>query len=356
MKSLKLISSSFLIMATYTLQAQEVRISNGAYVTVEGNAQIVMNGMGLNNNGNFRALSGTLVFTGGKAEGASFISGRSFPSFHHLTIDRTSGDLQLNTRIFVDGNLEFLNGNLDLNNYSIDLGSTGKLVGELRNARLLGQNGGYVKSTAFIEQGQEINPGNLGLQLSSTEYLGNTTIIRGHLQQQNKNGESSIERYYEINPAFPVTNTMKVRAYFLDVESTSFDPQQLGLWSSADAGRNWSQVKTDATNYELTKSDGPGVMRITYFTRRPNNQVNNTFIQLYPNPVRDRFTLSYYGVDEEDIVVNLYNKNGQLLEAKKIRVVPGLNKIEWSMGRYAAGNYQLNIVSKNARQLPFVKE
>jgi len=45
-----------------------------------------------------------------------------------------------------------------------------------------------------------------------------------------------------------------------------------------------------------------------------------------------------------------------LLEVKKIRIVPGLNKIEWSMGRYAAGNYQLNIVSKKGRQLPFVKE
>jgi hypothetical protein len=343
-------------MTAYTLQAQEVRISNGAYVTVDGNAQIVMNGMGLNNNGNFRALSGTLVFTGGKSEGASFISGTSFPSFHHLRIDRTSGDLQLNTRIFVDGNLEFINGNVDLNNYSIDLGSTGKLVGESRNARLLGQNGGYVKSNVFIEQGQEINPGNLGLQLSSNQYLGNTTIIRGHLQQQNKNGEVSIERYYEVAPAFPIADKMKVRAYFLDVESTNFDPQQLGLWSSADAGRNWSQVKTDATNYELTKSDGPGVMRITYFNKRPNNQLNNTFIQLYPNPVRDRFTLAYYSAEEEDIIVNLYSKNGQLLEAKKIRALVGLNKIDWNVDKYSAGNYQLRIMNKTIRNLAFVKE
>jgi len=334
-----------------------VRVSNGLYVTVDDKAQIVMNGMGLNNNGNFRANSGTLIFTGGQNEGAAYISGSSFPILHHLIIDRSSGDLLLNTRIFVNGNLELVNGNLELNNYSIDLGSTGKLTGESRRARITGQHGGYIKATAFLQSPKDANPGNLGLQLNSEANLGSTSIIRGHVQQLNKNGELSIERYYEIDPAFPVANNVKVHAYFLDVESANSDPKELVLWSSDDAGRNWSPVKTDSKNYELTKSNGPAGMRVTYFNRQStSNQLNNAFIQLYPNPVRDRFTLAYYSTDEEDIVVNLYTKNGQLLEAKKIRAVVGLNKIDWSVSKYAAGNYQLRVLNKNGKNLAFVKE
>jgi len=357
MKFRKSIIGSLLLIASFPLKAQELRISTGTNVIVDDNAQIVLNGMGLNNSGNYRMLSGTLVFTGTKADGAAYISGSSFPMLHNFKIDRISSDLQLNTRVFVNGNLELAAGNLDLNNYSVDLGSTGKLIGESRNTRVLGNNGGYIKATAIIGRGDNIEPGNLGLQINSDDNLGTTTVTRGHIQQRNKNGELSIERYYEIDPAFQVNNKINVRANFLDVESTNSDVQQLVLWSSDDAGRNWKPVKAGVTNYELTRSDGLNNMRVTYFTKKVGgDQLNNAYIQLYPNPVREQFTLSYYSADEEDVLVNLYTKSGQLLESRKIRMVPGLNKLDWNVGKYAAGNYQLSVLSKNGRNLPFVKE
>ena len=357
MKFQKITISTVLLLAAISVRAQEVRISAGTNVIVDGDAQIVLNGMGLNNNGNYRTLSGTLVFTGTKADGAAYINGSSFPMLHHLKIDRISRDLQLNTRVFVNGNLELAAGNLELNNYSIDLGSTGRLIGESRNTRVLGNTGGYIKATALVARGENIEPGNLGLLINSDDNLGTTTVIRGHIQQRNKDGELSIERYYEIDPAFQVNNKINVRANFLDVESTNPDMQQLVLWSSDDAGRNWKPVKSGVTNYELTKSDGLNNMRVTYFTKKPgSNQLNSAYIQLYPNPVRENFTLSYYSSDEEDVLVNLYTKSGQLLEAKKMRMVPGLNKMEWNVGKYAAGTYQLRVLSRNGKNLSFVKE
>jgi len=355
MKFQKTIIGSFLVLGFLATEAQELRISSGTNVIVDGNAQIVLNGMGLNNNGSYRTIAGTLVFTGTQAEGASYISGSSYPVLQHLKVDRTTGQLQLNTRLFVNGNLELLAGNLDLNNYSIDLGSTGKLIGESRNTRILGNNGGYIKATAVIGRGDNIAPGNLGLQLNSDDNLGSTTVTRGHIQQRNKDGELSIGRYYEIDPAFQVNNKVNVRASFLDVESTRGDIQELVLWSSDDAGRNWKPVRAGVTNYELTRSDGLNNMRVTWFSRK-SNALNNAYIQLYPNPVREQFTLSYYSTDEEDVLVNLYTKSGQLLESKKIRMVPGLNKLDWNVGRYAAGTYQLNVLSRNGKNLSFVKE
>ncbi len=356
MKFQKSISSFLLVMGLYWVQAQEIHISSGIYVTVEGPTQLVMNGMGLNNNGNFKALGGSLVFTGGLTEGAAFISGSSFPVFYHLSIDRTSGDLQLNTRIFVNGNLELVNGNLELNNYSIDLGSTGKLSGESRRARITGQHGGYIKATAFLQSPKDANPGNLGLQLNSEANLGSTTITRGHLQQLNRDGELSIERYYEINPAFPVSSNMKVRAYFLDVESANHDPQELVLWCSNDAGRNWTSVNTNSKEYELPKVQGQLPLRVTYFSREMSNQMRNGFIQLFPNPVVEKFTLSFNYPKQEELLINLYNSTGQLLESRRVKTADGFNKIDWQVGKYPGGNYQLRFAGEKLKTMTFTKQ
>jgi hypothetical protein len=356
MKFLKQISSALLVISVYSLHAQEVRVSNGVYVTVDDKAQIVMNGMGLNNNGIFRANSGTLIFTGGQNEGAAYISGSSFPILYHLIIDRSSGDLLLNTRIFVNGNLELVTGNLDLNNYSIDLGSTGRLTGESRRARITGQHGGYIKATAFLQSPKEVNPGNLGLQLNSEANLGSTSIIRGHVQQLNKNGELSIERYYEIDPAFPVGNNVKVHAYFLDVESADYDPQDLVLWSSHDAGRNWITVNTNSKEYELTKVQVQLPIRVTYFSREMSNQMKNGFIQLFPNPVTEKFTLWFNYPKQEDLTINLYNSNGQLLESRRVKTADGFNRIDWQVGKYSGGNYQLRFAGEKLKTMTFTKQ
>src|SRR4051794_15011645 len=123
----------FTLSLSLTVNAQEVNISNGLKLSMDGPIQFVLNDMGLTNNGSFKADNGTVVFTGSSAN-RTLIAGNSPIIFHHLTLDR-SGDLQLNNQLFVYGDLTMLHGNIDLNSSSIDLGTTGRIEGESRYSR-----------------------------------------------------------------------------------------------------------------------------------------------------------------------------------------------------------------------------
>src|SRR5690349_17527218 len=112
------------LLSALTLNAQEVTISNGLQLTMDGPIQFVLNDMSLTNFGQFKAENGTVVFTGNSGN-RTFIGGGSPLIFYHLTLDRGNSDLQLENKLLVSGNLTMLHGNIDLNHSSIDLGTTG---------------------------------------------------------------------------------------------------------------------------------------------------------------------------------------------------------------------------------------
>ena len=357
MKYLKSLGTFLLLLGACGLQAQEVRISNGINVSLDGPVHLVLNGMGLTNAGQFKAENGTVLFTGNTVDGRAFIRGSSPIIFHNLTIDRSSGDLQLENRAFVYGKLNLQQGNLDLNNNSIDLGSTGTVEGETRMARITGKNGGYIMVTADLTNPQTINAGNLGLQLTSSKNLGHTTIVRGHLQQMNDNGQVSIQRYYEIDPTYTLDLEAEVVANFLDVETGNLNTNEIALWRSRDGGRKWTSLERNNHSYVISGDKGAESIRLTYFLGRAENNLSaGAHLQLYPNPVTERFTLSFTYPRQEELLINLYGINGQLLETRRIKTVDGLNKIDWQVGKYPGGNYQLRFVGDKMKNLTFVKE
>jgi hypothetical protein len=246
-------------------------------------------------------------------------------------------------------------GNLDLNNYSIDLGTSGRIEGENASAYITGKNGGFIKATTNLNHAQSTNPGNLGLQLTTNQKLGRTSIIRGHVQQVNKDGELSIGRYYEIDAANPSNVETELVAGYLEGESMNHNPNEMVLWKSDDQGRLWSMVDKRNSSYRMNEMIGRSPVRLTYF--RPGSDApSNMQLQLYPNPVMEKFTLSFTHPKQEEIVVSLYNNNGQLVASRKINAAAGFNKIDWQVGNYPAGNYQLRFVGEKIRTLAFTKQ
>jgi len=358
MKHLKYLGTFLLLLGAYGIQAQEVRISNGINVSLDGPVHLVLNGMGLTNGGQFKAESGTVLFTGTAVEGRAFIRGSNPIIFHNLTIDRSSGDLQLENRAFVYGKLNLQQGNLDLNNNSIDLGSTGTVEGETRMARITGKNGGYIKVTTDLTAPQTLNPGNLGLQLTTSNNMGRTTIVRGHLQQMNDNGQTSIQRYYEIDPTYASDLNAAVVANFLDVETGNLNTNEIALWSSKDGGRKWTSVERNSNSYVVSGDRSSESIRLTYFLGRAaaNHWSGGANLQLYPNPVTEKFTLSFNYPRQEEMVIDLYNSSGQLLESRRIKTFDGLNKIDWQVGKYPGGNYQLRFAGQKLNTVTFTKQ
>src|SRR5947208_1298127 len=188
-----------------------------------------------------------------------------------------------------------------MQNYSSDLGTSGKIIGERSSSRRTGTNGGFVRIRGDLNAPHSINPGNIGLEFNSSDNMGVTVIKRGHLQQLNGNGEESIQRYYEIEPAYHAPFTAKVRASYLDVESQNVNPSEIILWSSADAGRNWSALKKNNTaGYFSVEGSKASPLRLTYFKQRMGS-TSGSSLQLYPNPVRERFTLTFYSNEAKEV-------------------------------------------------------
>jgi hypothetical protein len=175
-------------------QAASLNIGRGASMVISGDAKLVLQNTSLINNGTLQAGSSTFIFKD-EEKAASFIAGTAATNFHHLTIDKSGGLLQLENDIAVRGVLQMQSGNLELNRHNIDLGQSGTIAGEQATARITGFSGGTVTVMARLNAPGNVNPGNIGAVISANADLGPTLITRGHIQQINSEGQTSINRY-----------------------------------------------------------------------------------------------------------------------------------------------------------------
>ncbi|MCB0522842.1 MAG: hypothetical protein KDD27_28115 [Saprospiraceae bacterium] len=225
-------------------QAQYIFKIASDEVKATGNAQIVLKNADWQNNGTFTATNGTVKLTGDAA--APSIGGTSETTFHHLEIDKTAGTAQLDQAAGVNNDLHMTSGNLDLNGYDLTLGSTnGQIVAEKESSRITGPNGGEVIKTVTLNAPNSANPGNIGLEITSTEDLGSTEIRRGH-DPLDILGLEGIERYFTVTPTNNAGLDANVRFHYFDGELNSLTESELEPWRND--GSNWA-------NYPATDSD-----------------------------------------------------------------------------------------------------
>lgn len=228
-----------LLMLHTAVKCQGILIESGGNVVNTGAPFIVINNGGFTNNGIFTPATGTLSFAGTAATAASFINGSSTSSFYNLSLDKTVNGIQLNQHAAVSNMLSLLNGDsIFLNNYNIDLGSTGTISGESAARRITGTTGGYIQITQLLNAPAAVNPGNLGLLITSSSNMGSTVIRRGHLRQTN-GSNYGIERYFDILPAVNTGLDATLRLYYQQGELAGITETDLMLFSSNDFGSTW---------------------------------------------------------------------------------------------------------------------
>lgn len=351
------------------LSAQGLRISRGANVVVSGDAKIVLQDAGIISQGSFTPGSSTVVFTGDAATGNAIIAGNSSTSFHNIRVDLPAGQLQLQSNIALDGNLQLVNGNLELNRYNLNLGRSGSILGENMNARITGAKGGTITTTVVLNAPQNVQPGNIGIVLSSAANFGTTEIMRGHLPQMNASGQTGIQRYFEIRPAYNSNAMMDVRFIYLEPELGNNKEADLVLWSDAGNGKGWSAQTTalnDANANWVTGKPGAAGR----FTLGPGN--NNSLVkfkgnaavkrsglhsvQTYPNPAVERFTLSVTSNRSLQGNILLQDEYGRILERRPVNYRAGINTMDWNMGRYTGGTYYLVFENMDVESVKIVKQ
>ena len=123
------------------------------------------------------------------------IGGDITPLFYDLHIQKSGGDVSLTNTFGVSNNIVFTGGNVQLNGYNLDLGIQGTIIGESEIAHITGMGGGEVLRQAVLDAPVAANPGNIGIEISSSVDIGVTTIHRGH-QPTNLGMAMGLARYF----------------------------------------------------------------------------------------------------------------------------------------------------------------
>ncbi len=253
--------------------AQGILNTNGTRIVVNGAASIVINEGGFTNEGTFTKGTGSVVFTGSTATANSFIAGAAATDFYNLILNKSANGLQLNRNIGVSNLVSFTSGDsIFLNTYNVDLGSTGSLSGETSSKRFTGQTGGYIMITQSLNAPVAVNPGNLGVEITSAANLGSTVIKRAHTVYRNR----SITRNFEITPTNNAALNATLVFHYYHSELRTAGEFTLSTYSSSNGGANWFYV-----------SGGPDLNTINdYITSTNLNSLNlYSFFSLADLPV-----------------------------------------------------------------------
>jgi len=220
-------------------------------------ANFVLENANLINDGTIDAQGGTITFSGNTNDAT--ISGTSDSTiFNNLQIDKTSKIVTLSTDIDINNEIEMVDGILDLNNNILTLGETnGTIVGENSSTYITSTGSGEISKTMILNQPSTEIPGNMGIEITSTQNLGTTTIRRGHAAKT-IGSNSAIERYFTVEPTTNSGLAATVRLYYQDHELNSLTEADLEMYQGDND--NWVHQSTNASdlssNYiEVTNLD-----------------------------------------------------------------------------------------------------
>ena len=240
----------------------QLTIMPGGSLYLKDSASLTLDNISFMNNGFFSAGSSTVTF---KGVGNDSISGSSEIGFHRLYIAK-NGEVRLKSPISVTNAIAFHSGHLFIGNNDVQLGRTGILEGETETHRLFTTGSGEVIAARTINGGMGVNPGNLGLTISTGANLGDIIIRRGHLAQSGTGLTSSIKRYYEISTQFtPADLTASLVLNYFDVELNGFSEESLEVYRSPDA-INWTNLGATSQDTTLEQITINGIQSFSRFT------------------------------------------------------------------------------------------
>ncbi|MFO8086234.1 MAG: T9SS type A sorting domain-containing protein [Bacteroidales bacterium] len=306
---------------------------------------------------------GEVLFNGVVAQN---IDGNKETDFYDLTLDNSAG-VVLAQNISVDHYLTLSSGDLDLQSKSIDLGTTGSLQNETSGTRVWvsdpASHTGTIQVQTTIDN-TTVNPGNLGVEITTTENMGATTIIRGHQQQQGSGLDSvnySVCRYFDIVPA--VAQNADLAFYYWDDEltegSTSHLESELRMFVYNNNSPGWEHLKTtlqSSNNYVEASSDF--FSRFTLASKSfplPIQQLQNdedafAIHSVYPNPAADQINIKLSVVEDAALDLYIYDKQGRKVKHQKLNLSGGSSIMSLDISMLSRSLYLVKIVDEATGQ------
>lgn len=251
-----------LLFGSYT--NAQVKIDNGVNVIVSSGANVVLNNLSLEQGNTAIIGDGKILLTGTST--TNTISTTS--SIKNISLNKTGASVKLLNNLTLGGTLQFTNGKLDLNGHDLDLGTTGSLSDENENSYVTG-NSGFVIRQATLNAPAATDPGNLGLSITSSSNLGNTTIKRGNYALSD-GSNFSINRFFDVIPTNNTALNATVKLKYLDAQLNGLQENQLKFLTSANGGSTWSEVNTATLNTTNNEIEATGLATLNRITLASN--------------------------------------------------------------------------------------
>lgn len=236
---------------------------SGGTVKVTDNVAIILKDCQLQNNGILTATNGTVEIKGTATKAQSEIGGTGASTFHNLKINKAANDVQLGHSIIVNNQMELASGKLDLQANTLTLGMTnGTLVGESETTHITSSSTGSIIKVVDLDAPNAQDPGNLGIEISSSANLGMTEIRRGHDHQTIPTG-TSIFRHFTITPTNNTGLAASLTFKYLDAELNGLSENALVLLENNGGWMIDGFDSRNSTNNTLSFSGYDGLYQYT---------------------------------------------------------------------------------------------
>lgn len=243
-----------------------------------------------------------------------------------VIVNKQSENLEvtLSDDLTVNGNLTLTLGDVNLNGNQLTLGSNSTLIGETADNRVHGTSGS-ITTTRNINAPNELNVAGLGIELTSTEDFGSTTVVRGNAQKV-FNAGFGLNRYYEIHPTNndDLDATMKFH-YFEDELNTNLgtiNEGELDLWRFDGAVWNFQWATVDLANNFITKTNIPQFSTWTSGSR-DNNSLPITLTNFVADCAGDQIYVTWTTASEINNKEFIIEASEDAITWKKIYTLPG---------------------------------
>lgn len=160
---------------------------------------------------------------------------------------------------------------------------------------------------------------------------------------------------------------------------------EFGVYATEDGGSTWNNVSGDFGNspvYDMQQNwrtwnegnfrpgeiyigtHGRGIWSTDAFLSTPEQNDNLTAekfvanVKLYPNPVSETGSVEFNLANNEDVLLQIFNLNGQVVnEIKANDRIAGANKIDFDVNALPTGTYILRLSSKSMTEtVKFIKK
>lgn len=333
-----------LVLLTYinAFGQKGLYINSGAYLFNDDSSITIKNGNLVNDNS--IVLNGGSIFMQGLDGNSYSLEFNNPNTINNLELYGTS-TFSLSGALIVNSELKFNDmSNFHLNTDShITLSSNAEIIGESNSNIITGENDTYITTTRNHTAGETNTFGNIGLEVfNGTESMGITEIFRryGNL---NIDSNTTVNRYYEINPTINTNLELDAYFYLLDVDLNGLERSNLAAFRSTDNGNTFTNEggTAGASYHSLTNINAFSLWAFADSAVLNLGNEGNSIetIQIFPNPSNSLVTIK--NIKTIDVTsIELTNLLGQKFNIELS------NENSFYVHNLSEGIYLLNIKSK----------